>query len=102
REQAEKLVMNAEGRLCVRFYRRIDGTIITENCPVGWGHVKRRARVISTAIMSLIAGLFSGLLFVSMFAREGQKADVGILALPVATPTPRMEPTTGMIANSNR
>jgi hypothetical protein len=24
------------GRLCVRFYRRADGTVLTQDCPVGW------------------------------------------------------------------
>ena len=40
RQEAEALVTYAEGRLCVRFYRRTDGTVITENCPVGWARVK--------------------------------------------------------------
>ena len=43
REEAEALIMNAEGRLCVRFYKRRDGSVITGDCPVGWARVKQRA-----------------------------------------------------------
>ncbi len=32
---AETLVQNQEGRLCVRFYQRPDGTMLTQDCPVG-------------------------------------------------------------------
>jgi hypothetical protein len=32
RAEAEALVAEKEGRLCVRFYRRPDGTMLTRNC----------------------------------------------------------------------
>ena len=32
---AAKLIREAEGRLCIRFYRRADGTLLTRDCPVG-------------------------------------------------------------------
>jgi len=35
KEEAEDLIRRADGRLCVRFYQRSDGTILTKNCPVG-------------------------------------------------------------------
>ncbi len=34
-EEALKLVEEREGRLCVRFYQREDGTVLTSDCPVG-------------------------------------------------------------------
>jgi hypothetical protein len=34
-EEAEALVTQAEGRTCIRMYRRADGTVITKDCPVG-------------------------------------------------------------------
>lgn len=42
KEQAETLILRHEGRLCVRFYRRKDGTIITNNCPVGLRALKEK------------------------------------------------------------
>ena len=63
RDEAETLIMNAEGRLCVRFYRRADGTVITKDCPVGWAKVKRRTRVVAAAFASLLMALFTATLF---------------------------------------
>lgn len=61
RREAEGLVTSAEGRLCVRFYRRSDGTILTRNCPVGLSALKRRAAHVATATMTAVLGFFAGL-----------------------------------------
>ena len=61
RREAEALVASAEGRLCVRFYRRADGTILTRNCPVGLSALKRRAAHVATATMTAVLGLLAGL-----------------------------------------
>jgi hypothetical protein len=36
-DAARKLVEERERRLCVRFYQREDGTVLTSDCPVGAG-----------------------------------------------------------------
>jgi hypothetical protein len=61
RREAEGLVASAEGRLCVRFYRRADGTILTRNCPVGLSALKRRAAHAATATLTAVLGFFTGL-----------------------------------------
>ena len=94
RDAAESLIMNSEGRLCVRFYRRADGSIITEDCPVGWAKVKQRTRVFATAAFSMIMALFSGVFLVSLFTK--QKPLMGDLRIPFTTPTP--EHTMGAVA----
>lgn len=60
REDAESLLLNSEGRLCVRFFRRADGTVLTRDCPVGWRAVKHRVSRVATAVFSLIAGAMTG------------------------------------------
>jgi hypothetical protein len=35
RTEAEELVAQATGRLCVRYYQRSDGTVMTQDCPGG-------------------------------------------------------------------
>ena len=60
RREAEALVANAEGRLCVRFYRRSDGTVITRNCPVGLRALKRRVSRIAGAALTAVLGFFAG------------------------------------------
>lgn len=77
-DEAEQLVTNHEGRLCVRFYRRADGNVITADCPVGWAKVKHRTRVFATAFASLLMAMFTGMFFVSLFSK--QEADVGQIA----------------------
>lgn len=95
REEAESLIMNAEGRLCVRIYRRADGTVITSDCPVGWDRIKQRTRFYATAMASLLMALFTGVLFVSLFSGKDSGRTMGKL-LPIATPTPM--PLAGAIA----
>ncbi len=95
-DDAETLVMNAEGRLCVRFYKRADGTVITADCPVGWANVKQRTKLWATAAASLLVALFTGVLFVSAFSK--QKTTVGrLVAIPFAKSTPEY-PLMGAIA----
>ncbi|MEJ7848771.1 MAG: hypothetical protein WKF92_11855 [Pyrinomonadaceae bacterium] len=61
RREAENLLLNSEGRLCVKFFRRADGTVLTKNCPVGWQAVKARVSKTAAAVFSLLAGFFGGL-----------------------------------------
>ena len=92
--EAESLIMNAEGRLCVRFYKRADGSVITEDCPVGWAKVKQRTKVFAAAAFSMLMALLSGVLIVSLFSKP--KQTIGKLIIPFTTPTP--EPLMGAVA----
>jgi hypothetical protein len=40
--EARALVAKSEGRLCARMYRRADGSVITQDCPVGVAALRRR------------------------------------------------------------
>jgi hypothetical protein len=66
RWDAADFVREAEGQLCVRFYRRQDGTLLTEDCPVGWRAARRRVirRVggIAAAVFALV-GVKSPILY---------------------------------------
>jgi len=100
REEAENLVMNAEGRLCVRFFRRLDGTIITENCPVGWAKVKARAKVYVTAAFSLLMTLFGGLYIATLFNRRQVEVMGDLTVNPM--PIPDVRTTMGAVSlNAN-
>ena len=61
RSDAESLIARTEGRLCVRFYRRADGSIITKDCPVGLRAIRRRVSYVAKAVSSIVLGLFAGL-----------------------------------------
>ncbi|MCM3871359.1 MAG: hypothetical protein ND895_11795 [Pyrinomonadaceae bacterium] len=61
KKEAESLIAQTEGRLCVRFYRRTDGSILTDNCPVGLRAIRKRlssvAKAASAAVLSFFAGV---------------------------------------------
>jgi hypothetical protein len=63
--EAERLISQAEGRLCVRYYRRADGTILTKNCPVGLRALKRRLSRVAGASISAVLSFFAGVLAVT-------------------------------------
>jgi hypothetical protein len=63
RVEAEALVQEKEGKLCVRFYRRADGTLLTDNCPIGLRAVRRQLSWLGAGIAALAASgiaIFSG------------------------------------------
>lgn len=61
RQEAEALITKTEGRLCVRFYRRADGSILTQNCPVGLKAIKRRVAWVAQFVLGMVLSLVSGL-----------------------------------------
>lgn len=46
---------------CVTFYRREDGTIMTDNCPVGLRKLRDQYRLITSMVAASVAFLFSSL-----------------------------------------
>src|ERR1041385_6954641 len=61
RNEAEALLNRTEERLCVRFYRREDGTILTQSCPVGIKAAKQQIARAADAVLSMALSLISGL-----------------------------------------
>ncbi|HJW09458.1 MAG TPA: hypothetical protein VJ483_07455 [Holophagaceae bacterium] len=49
------LIRDQEGRLCVRLWRRADGTVLTADCPVGRRLRSRRMQRASAAAMGVLA-----------------------------------------------
>jgi hypothetical protein len=60
KQEAEAIITKTEGRLCVRYYRTADGSILTRNCPVGLKAIKRRvawgAQVVLGMVLSFVSG----------------------------------------------
>ncbi|HSK00416.1 MAG TPA: hypothetical protein VK932_04210 [Kofleriaceae bacterium] len=57
REEAEALILEKEGRLCVRYYRRADGTILFGDCTVGAQHRRGRRVLAGVAVLLTTAGV---------------------------------------------
>ncbi|MGB2913963.1 MAG: carboxypeptidase-like regulatory domain-containing protein, partial [Pyrinomonadaceae bacterium] len=51
--------MDYEGRLCIRLYRRSDGTVVTKDCPVGFKVYQKRVARYAGAVLTTVLGLFS-------------------------------------------
>lgn len=58
---AENLIREKEGRLCVRFFRRFDGTILTKDCPIGLRAARLRVARLAASAVALVAVIVAGL-----------------------------------------
>ena len=58
RREAQKLILAKSGHLCVRFFLRHDGTVLTQDCPTGLARIRRRFALVAGALLSLLG--FSG------------------------------------------
>jgi len=68
--EVESLLMKAEGRVCGRIFRRADGTILTQDCPVGLRAVRRRVGRMVTAAFSAVVSLFGGMAYAQQVQNE--------------------------------
>jgi hypothetical protein len=77
REQAEKLIRQKEGKMCVRLYRRRDGTVLTSDCPVGVRAARRRMALwlggIAAGVLAVLtwAGALLGMMAADRQPRRG-------------------------------
>jgi hypothetical protein len=75
REEAEALIIERNGELCVRYYQRSDGTIITSDCTIGVKR-KRRRRVIAAGI-ALLASTTAAFVVAKRMRAHEQHATMG-------------------------
>lgn len=96
RGEAELLLQEKEGRLCVRFFQREDGTMLTQDCPVGAAALKERSP--SFALWSGVASLLvlAGALLSPAFisgAHAQPEPHMGETLAQTALPTPQATPS---------
>jgi len=93
RREAEKLLRETEGSLCMRLYRRADGTVLTENCPAGLRAIGARvSRWAGAAISAAMALSTATLPLVQIASGQEQKSEGAItgvvrVGLPDSTRT---------------
>lgn len=98
RREAESFISNAEGRVCVRYYRRRDGTILTQNCPVGLRAIKQKVSRVAGSVLSAVLGFYTGAwLHVGLGRAAPPRVTMGAVAglpveLTVADDTPEALP----------
>lgn len=83
--EAEGLLRKHEGRLCVRYYQRSDGTVLTNDCPVGLQAARqlvfRRART-SFALVLVYCAAMAAMRYES-WVRDSQPT-TGVLVIDTA------------------
>lgn len=82
RDEAEALLRDGSGNLCVRLYQRTDGTVMTNDCPVGKKR-KRVRRLIAAGVGGTL--LSAGGLMMASVALMGKPPDphaMGAIARP--------------------
>lgn len=62
-EAEEFLLLRTHGRVCVQFYKRKDGTIITDNCPKGLRVIQDKTRKLLQAASAFLTLLATSNLF---------------------------------------
>lgn len=75
RADAEALVEANTDGMCVRLYRRADGTVLTADCPVGRWDVRRR---LILAITGLAALLLLGITWSAALATQGGRSNLRV------------------------
>jgi hypothetical protein len=91
RAEAEALLVERAGSLCVRIYKRVDGTVLTADCPVGVRKKRVRRALFVAAGASALAAATS-----TLFVTQGEPGPVmGKVASPVRAPeaTPTATPS---------
>ena len=87
--EAEALLDSSEGRLCVRFYRRADGTILTQNCPVRLRALKHRAARAAGGALSAVLSFCAGVGLSGATSSRGEHSPVmGAVVVPVEVAPP--------------
>lgn len=105
RSAAETLVLETEGPMCVSFYRRDDGTLLTQDCPMG---IAERAKATGQVLVraALFVFLFAAAWFAaatghprplpefslpswsSLFRRQPAVMGAMVMDVPPSTPRP--------------
>lgn len=58
-EAEVRALFSTGGRVCARLYQRADGTVLTQDCPVGLARVRRKLAAGLTAAAALFLAAFS-------------------------------------------
>ncbi|MBK9144770.1 MAG: hypothetical protein IPM23_19935 [Candidatus Melainabacteria bacterium] len=59
KKDAESLIRSKNGDLCIRLYKRADGTVITDDCPVGLRKLRDRLKLAASLVAGLLAAILS-------------------------------------------
>lgn len=105
RAEAENLIREKEGNLCVRFYRRTDGTILTDDCPVALRAMRRPVRWTASLLTMVFAPAFAFAAVLTAGKLNATTFKDGLRSVPLFATVagwfdPQVPPTTVAIAGA--
>jgi hypothetical protein len=92
RAETEALLVAREGKPCVRYHRRADGTVLTTDCPVGARRRRRRRRMVAAAFGAMSTVAAAGAAWFSRVSEKSSSPTVSAVAAMVAPPAKAVEP----------
>jgi len=98
KDEAELLIGQTEGRLCVRYFQSADGSALTKDCPVGLRAFRRRMSYVARAVSSLVLTFLAGVGLYQFNRPIMGDLAVEPLMMPVPLPIqPEEEAVVGMV-----
>lgn len=85
RDEAESLIVAKEGKLCVRYFQRKDGTILLKDCTVGVSK-RRKRRVFAAGAAALLATGGGAAAFLMRDNHEYRAYAGGLAPMPLPPP----------------
>jgi hypothetical protein len=96
KNEVEDLIAKREGRLCIRLYKRADGTVLTKDCPVGFRAYQKRISRFAGATLATVLGLFS-----ISFGQKQDEKSVDALEVKIVRTKNQESILHGIIADPN-
>jgi hypothetical protein len=78
-DEGAAFIQSREGRTCIRLYRRSDGTVITQDCPVGLRAVRRKAARAMARVAAAGFALLGGVVSIAAGQKDGRLVRLGYL-----------------------
>lgn len=98
-DDAAALIEREQGHLCVRLFQRADGTVMTQDCPVGLRRIRQKAVHAASRVAAAVVMLITGGLAVATGTRDARVpklrdmqpfATIRGWLIPVSAPPPQM------------
>ena len=93
RAEVDQLLAGTTGRLCVRFYRRADGTVSTIDCaPVRFAAMRKLARRTMAGATAMVLSVLGLVFSLSFFRLLGFDVSTWVEATPIGAIAKAMKP----------
>jgi hypothetical protein len=99
REAAERLVAEREGRLCIRMYRRLDGTVVTADCEGAFKLAAKRIGRFAKAATAVVLTAALAPLGFSRWLNAAPTDKSASSSTPSVCVNPQQQPTRAMMGD---